>query len=269
VSPNRPTFGRFDAADDFKAAPGCAIQCITAGYAYARGVNAELRVWTDTPAMIWIIVYDEDGYNRQFVSDYGETYFNALFDDLEPGKTYYAMAVAEDAQGYASHGYGEFTTLNRNVKITITHADLFDAPYGNDDFSFRLWADGGWVDSIDGGPLHAEDGTIWTGINIVELDEVDQYLDLAFELDQSDDQDPPCEVTSDPEEPSAGTEGCDTWATAYLEDNDLDDRPADATSWTQHSFSRTLVLPGGGALPGGYGSPLDFSVDVAIEVTYD
>jgi len=51
--------------DDFKGDPGCSIQCITSGIAYARGVGANLVVKTDTPAKIWIIVWNDDGYHKQ------------------------------------------------------------------------------------------------------------------------------------------------------------------------------------------------------------
>jgi hypothetical protein len=267
---NAPQAGRHGAADDFKGGPGCSINCITSGIAYARGVDAELVVHTDTPAMIWIIVWNDDGYHRQFISDHGQTSFSGFFDDLEADTFYYAMAVAEDGEGYSSHGYGDFTTLSRNVQVSFTSATIHDSPFGDDDFWMRLWVNGEWANDGSGG-YDPEGSTLPLGIQIHSFDDVGQSLDLSVQLSQSDDDADLCEATGPLDGPYIGGLGCTEYAYATLYDdvNDLDDRPVGASSWTEHSLSRTLVLPGGNALPGGYGHPLNFSVDVTLNVTYD
>jgi hypothetical protein len=100
-----------DAPDDLKAGPGCSIQCITSGVAYAHGSDAELVVTTDTPARIWIMVWNDDEHyivNSEVLVQS----FSHLFDDLTPGTTYSAMATAVDAAGYVSDAVGSFTTLS-------------------------------------------------------------------------------------------------------------------------------------------------------------
>jgi hypothetical protein len=100
--------------EGFKAGPGCSVQCIVTGIAYARGVGAELVVATDTPARLWIIVWSDDGYHAlRYAGDQLRTTFSSTFDDLEPGTSYQALAVAEDAAGFASQRYGTFDTLRR------------------------------------------------------------------------------------------------------------------------------------------------------------
>jgi hypothetical protein len=102
------TNGAHTSIDDLKGGPGCSIQCITSGVAYAHGVDAELVVTTDTPAHIWIMVWNDD---EHYIvdSDVLVQSFSHLFDDLTPGTTYSAMATAVDAAGYVSDAVGSFT----------------------------------------------------------------------------------------------------------------------------------------------------------------
>lgn len=253
--------------DDLKGGPGCSIQCITSGVAYARGVGAELVVHTDTSARIWIIVWNDDGYHE--IADSGglTQSFSLLLDDLDPGSTYSAMASAEDGAGYASNADGSFTTLERNVEITFGPANVYEAPFTSDDFGVNFWANGAWIDE-DIGTVEIDGTTLDHGLPPVELHDVDRHLDLAMRVSQSDDAPDICEAVPIEPEPTSGQVECTTWASALLEDGDLDDRPESATSWTQHTLQRTLVLPGGNALPGGYGSPLQFNVPVTLHVTY-
>lgn len=64
---------------------GCAVQCITCGKAYARGVNARLEVTTDTPAQIALSISGPSGIIGPFFSEVGQTSFSQLFTGLEPG----------------------------------------------------------------------------------------------------------------------------------------------------------------------------------------
>ena len=256
------------AADDFKAGAGCSIQCITSGVAYARGVGANLVVRTDTPATIWIIVWNDDGYHKMVNSAARQTQFAHHFDDLEPGTTYQAMAAAEDVQGFTSHGYGHFTTLTRTVQVSFTHAVIHEKPY-NSSFNMKTWLQGEVVAENFG---NAADGdTVPLGIHFLGLDEAERYVTMQVLLLQSDPNADLCEAVGEIEEPSIGSADCTLWAYAEFDggDIDVDDRTADATSWTHHTIQTNLILPGGNALPGGYGQPLNFHVPVSIEVTYE
>src|SRR5688572_6024588 len=102
TTPNT-SHGGISPADDFKAGPGCSIQCITSGVGYARGPKAKLVVKTDTEARIWIHVSGPDGYYRVENSGADEVMeFGVVFDDLEAGTTYEAWAVAKDKENYES-----------------------------------------------------------------------------------------------------------------------------------------------------------------------
>ncbi|MBX3313020.1 MAG: hypothetical protein KF906_01770 [Actinobacteria bacterium] len=98
---------------------GCSLSCITSGLAYPAARNAALRVETNTPAKIWISVWrGSDVWVRSTVGS-DETTFTANFDDLQPNTTYQAMAVAQDANGFADHRYGSFTTRDEKLKLTL------------------------------------------------------------------------------------------------------------------------------------------------------
>lgn len=264
--------GGIGGADDFKGGPGCSIQCITSGVAYARGIGAELVVKTDTAARIWIYVWTDDGYHR--VVDSGEPVqsFAELFDDLEQATSYYAMAAAEDAAGYTSYRWGTFQTLERNVEITLSPAQIhvapFDEPpYNSDEFGVYVWLEGDWLPGSDGPSEMDGDGTLDLEVDPIVIDGAGRYVDLAVELAQFDPVDDVCEYHGLPfSDPSSGEWGCDVWTFATFDggDGDLDDRPASATSWTEHTLQRTLVVPGGHD-----DVPLDFTVPVTLHVTYD
>jgi hypothetical protein len=255
------------AMDDYKGGPGCVIQCIKSGRAYARGVNAELVVHTDTEARIWISVWHEDGYNQLFSTgwDY-EMSFSGLFEDLEPNTNYQAMATAQDAQGYTSVATGSFTTLTRNVELSFTRAIVHEAPYGNGPFGWATWANGGYLESPRANGIEAVNSEVLLGIQTLTFEDVQtRYLDFAILLWQSDPGPDLCGAWVLPyglsESSSSGA--CVAWAPAYLAPplNDLDARPADATSWTEHDLEWNLTMPGSG--------DLRFTVPVNLHVWYD
>ena len=254
--------------DDFKGGPGCSIQCITSGIAYARGVGANLVVKTDTPAKIWIIAWNDDGYHKQVNSEEGEIEFAHHFDDLEPDTFYYAMAAAEDSEGYTSHGYGDFTTLTRNVRVSFSQAVIHEKPFSGP-FAMTAWLQGEEIADNDN---NVQEGDIVpVGIQIHDLEDAERFLTLEVFLLLFDSSEDLCESFGDVDEPGIGQHDCYAWAYAEFQSGelDLDDRPADAGSWTQYNFEQILVLPGGNALPGGFGQPFAFSVPVSVEVTFD
>ncbi|HEV7723211.1 MAG TPA: hypothetical protein VGO60_18105 [Iamia sp.] len=268
VAPIRST-ARHGAATSFKAGEGCSIQCITGGVAYGRGPDARLVVTTDSPATIRIVV-SRSGYYQQIVSDPGTTSFSADLDDLEADTHYDAFVSAVDGAGHMANRSGSFTTLQRNVHLVFNEADIDEAPYGDDPFYAQFWFEGEASASVplgdaDGGELHL-------GAQAFHEDDTDRYLSAAVELTQSDESVDLCEAESDPDEPEAGHGSCDYSATAWLADGafDLDHRPSGAAV-NDYWIGGTMVLPNGvddPALPGGFGSPLSFSVQVGIRVTF-
>ena len=261
----------YNAVNDYKAGTGCSVQCISSGLAYARGVGAKLVVKTDTPAQIWIIVWDNDGYYT--IVDSGNTdviQFGHVFDDLEPGHTYQAMAIAKDAEGYTSYADGSFMTLNRYVEISMSGANILAQAFSPDTFSKSVWANGEWLGQYNVEDLDILDSALNWGDNQILLSHVGRYLELAVQLNEwDDDPDGVCEGVAGLDMPSLGPVSCGYRAYAELQDgdNDLDHRPAGATSWTEHTLHRTLTLPAGG-LPPSYGATLDFTVDVTLHVIY-
>ncbi len=256
-----------DGPGSYLGGEGCLIQCITSGLAYARGVDAELFVTTHVPASVILMVLGDD-YAR-VIGSAGTGYsFSAMFDDLEAGTTYEVLAIAQDGQGYVSQAYGTFTTYTRHVAVTSLQASIISSPYGNDLMSWDLWAEGAWLT----GGVHEPIGDhLIMGLSEFDLGTVDQHLDLAVQIQHFEDSGSCGSQVDEDSPPSAGEDACHTWATAYLGAGlaDLDDRPPSATSWTEHTLDRTLTLPDdGGALPPGYGAPLDFTVPVTLHVTY-
>lgn len=256
----------FGGPGDYKAGPGCSIQCITSGVAYARGPNAKLVVKTDTEARIWIHVQGPNGYYR--VQDSGATEvmeFGALFDDLHAGTTYQAWAVAKDKQNYEATRSGSFTTLVRNVEIAFTHADLIDRAYNSSEFKKQVWMNGGWDDDHTAHGLIAENNDVLLGINFIKYTDVDRYMDFAIQLTEYTST---CNNLGYPDQTYHGPGSCSFLSFAKLLEgqNDLDARPADATSWTEWTLQRTLERPSG--LWPLYDDELRFTVPVSIKVTY-
>jgi hypothetical protein len=266
VAPVRST-ARHGAAGSFKANPSCATQCITSGVAYGRGPDARLVVTTDTPATIRIIV-SRDGYYRMISSNAGATSLSADFNDLEADTHYDGFVSAVDGNGNIANRSGSFRTLERNVHVVFNEADIHEAPYGDDYYSGQTWFEGeggepAFLGDADGGVLHL-------GAQALHDDDTDRYLWVGYELTQSDESVDLCEAEADPDEPEVGYGNCSYSTTAFLAEGelDLDDRPDWATDVNDYWISGTMILPGGNALPGGYGSPLNFSIQAAVRVTF-
>lgn len=255
-------------ATDLNAGLGCSVQCITSGVAYARGVGAELVVKTVTPARIWILVWNDDGYVSLVDSGSKTREFGHHFDDLEAGTQYYALASAEDALGVAQAD-GTFETLSRHVEIHMDAAVLSEHAFDNSTFTKDVWVEGGWLEGHSAYSLLDYRGVLGWEADEIFMADVDQHLDLAVQLEEHDEDPDLCQGTVLPAAPSFGGVLCNYWAFASLDDGDadLDARPSDATSWTEHTLERTLRLPSG-ALPPGYGTPLDFIVEVLLHVVY-
>jgi len=264
------------AMDDYKAGPGCMVQCITHGVAYARGVNSELRVWTDAPAQIHIWVGSEDGtYTKFFTSEPGKKYMSAFFDDLDPHTTYLAMATATDGEGYMSQASGDFTTLTRNVTLSFNSGHLESAPHGNNPMGWVAWGNSkpeintpwSWPAAANNGyltgltDLAIDDGDqMLFGFQSFELEDVDRFLGFSVLVVQF--KNAPCAWALPEQAYAWGSDTCATWASAdFGPEADLDARPQDATSWTEHTHQLIAEVPG--ALD------LRFEVPVTMHVTYN
>src|SRR5690606_3571020 len=127
----------------YSAGPGCATSCITSGVATPEGPGARLTVTTNVKAKIWIVVWNDQ---KSFTVDSTSrvTSFSHVFDDLMPGTTYGAMAVAEDVNGYTDHRYGEFETLTRMMKVSFDRGQLLAVPDGTntDLMEVDVWLNG-------------------------------------------------------------------------------------------------------------------------------
>jgi hypothetical protein len=265
VAPTRARAGH-GGATSLKGGPGCSIQCITTGVAYGRGPDARLVVTTDSPATITIVV-SRAGYYRQIVSAAGRTSVSADFDDLEADTHYDAFVSAVDGDGFIANRSGSFTTLERNAHVVFNEAHITEAPYGDEPYGAQVWFEGEPVSTFNAGD--ADDGVLHLGAQSHGADDTDRYLDLAVELTQYEDTDDVCETTFDTDVPATGWGDCEYAATVWFPGAvlDLDDRPAGAAV-NDYWIGETLVLPGGEALPVGYGYPLTFTVLAAVHVTW-
>jgi hypothetical protein len=178
------------------------------------------------------------------------------------------MAAAEDGQGYTSHGYGEFTTLSRNVQVSFSQAVIHEKPFSGP-IDMKAWLQGEVI--ADNANNVLEGDTLPIGIQLADLDDAERFITLEVFLLLFHSGQDLCEAFGEVDEPAIGQHDCYAWAYAEFQGGelDVDDRPNGATSWTQHTIETNLVLPGGNALPGGYGQPFDFHVPVSIQVTYE
>lgn len=259
VTPNRGS--QIDVVDgDMKAGPGCSIQCITSGVAYPRGVNAEVVLHTDTPATVILIVWNDDGYHHYTNSTpHQVTEFSASLGDLDPGTTYRVLASATDAAGYESQAYGEFTTLRRNVSVSYSYVEV-PSPTALTHLDTHIRLDGVWITSQFGDEVDGAVGHL--GFHNEQVMDAPRQLDLTFQVARPS-QGSACEPAAWYFPRVDGGHGevaaaCRVFATSQQTAIDLDDRPADATSWIQH----TLELERSSDLG------LAFSIPVVVVVNY-
>lgn len=268
VAPSRSASGRHGAADHIKAAPGCAIQCITSGVAYGRGPDVRLVVTTDSPATIQILV-SRAGYVRHIVSDPGSTELSVDLTDLEADTTYDAFVSASDGAGHLANRSGSFRTLQRNAVVVFNEAHISAAPFGDDPYTAQVWFEGQGLD-----PFHAGDadgGVLPVGVQVLHATDTDRYLGAGLELSQSDLDVDICEATEDPPEPEYGPRECAYANTAWLAGGelDLDARPS-GQPLNNYWIAGTMALADvdDPALPGGFGEPLAFTVPLGVHVTW-
>ena len=246
-----------DGQDTLHSNYGCALQCIMSGKAFARNEGALVEVKTYTPATITIYLSGPSGGIGPYYSEDGQTSFSQHFTQLEAGTTYSVMAQARDEYGIAI-AQGEFTTLSRFLEISFPNEAEIYFNDGWDDawWSKAVWLNDGWA------PGSLEEQMYTTGSNpwllgpfshVVSTQvPVDRNLILIFQLEQfgSCGQDF-CQWVPDITEwdyPRLGDvkDSGKLFSYAWLnggESFDLDKRPADATSWLEHTFSVVLEPP--------------------------
>lgn len=149
-----PAPSAFDPGFGYTAGQGgCSVSCITSGVAYPAARDAALRVETNTPAKIWITVWRGSDTWVQSTVGSAETTFTAGFDDLLPNTTYQAMAVAQDAQGFADHRYGSFTTRGEKLELRLDTGVIHELPDDDvrvpEDLTVGVWVNGQGVGGID------------------------------------------------------------------------------------------------------------------------
>jgi len=259
-------------ADGFKGGPGCAIQCIKTGVAYAKGPGATLVVETDTPAQIVLNVVGP-GFAGAAASGPGATKFVKDFLELEANSTYTVNAFATDTAGYTSKASGTFTTLRRFTTADFGAFQIAETASCCDNFDFHFKVGDGWLTHLTdlNYGLPVLPGAL-PGARAATVEDAPQWLYLAVQVVQATHEDPACdgEGSNFPlDAPLSGTSGgkCGvTWNTAF-NTIDLDLRPPGATSWFEHE--RTVWLPAFETLPNEtLYSPLRFTAPVFVKVWY-
>lgn len=243
---------------DIKAGPGCFVQCITGGVAYARGVGVKLVVTTDTPADIWLNVY-RPGFADPRLSPNPVTTFSTLHLDLEPGTDYEVLVAATDSEGHTSYATGSFTTLRRSAVVTFGDVELVSSASSASVLAYTR-VDGSWT--AHGAPIPHDGATVGLNFPPVALTDTGRKLDVLVQLAQSG-AGGGGKVCEAPELPidsgGGGTISCYYYNSTSGLAIDLDHRPPGTTSWTGHTLELLL-----GSSP----TPIEFWVPVTIQVTY-
>lgn len=268
--PAAPVAGDWGGPGSYSAGPGCMVRCITSGLAYPRGFGAELVVVTDTPAVVWLVVTadtNDDGHVGVGDDVFTATSttptqdFRATFDDLDPGRTYWVTAVAEDQDGHTDHRYGDFTTLaERVVTIELGDTHITGGPIDIQGTWLLLGVDDHLsFDPTPGQPLV----DAWSGTA--------DTLDLRLLVQRIRG----CFVPGAYYEVSGlqgeSNDGCLVWNTALGDDIPLDTAPAGATRWTSATSATTVqTTMGGTSLPGDFGGSawFDATTPVTLQIAY-
>jgi hypothetical protein len=265
-APNGGTAGH-SASDDLKAGAGCAVQCITRGVAYARGVGAKLVVRTDTPAAIWMVVHGP-GSTQVLESDGLTTAFDAVLDDLDGGTTYAVTVAATDAEGQTAHAHGEFDTLRRFARVRFAAIQVTEHPYPGP-LRAHYWVDGDWrhgmmqeVEPRTGRPPAAIVPAPTQGVVIVDAAEtvsaMTQVVDRGGTMKGFDS----CGDATAPADPSwDGVHECAAWSNAWKPSIPITGHPH-LELQEEHTFPPIAMF---GHTPGG----VTFSTSVTVAVWYD
>jgi len=259
--------GGMQGAANFKGGPGCAIQCITSGVAYAKGPGARLVVKTDTPARIILNVIGPM-YSGVGDSGPGATTFTKDFLDLEANTTYQVNVTAQDSQGHISAASGKFTTLRRFATVDFGAFPIDEKASCCNDFSFYFNVDWEWrFEELNHGAPALP--AALPGARAVTVLDAPQWLFVAVQVTQNTSSGGVCEGTSLPKDlphASGWGETCWTWNTAF-NTVDLDLRPPGSTSWFEHE--RLVSLPAFVTFPNEIAySPLRFTAPVHLKVWY-
>jgi hypothetical protein len=255
------------ASDDLKAGAGCAVQCITRGVAYARGVGAKLVVRTDTPAAIWMVVHGP-GSTQVLESDGLTTAFDAVLDGLAGGTTYGVTVAATDAAGRTAHAHGEFDTLRRFARVHFDAIQVTEHPYPGP-LRAHYWVDGSWrhglmqeVEPRTGRPPAAIVPAPAQGVVIVDAAETVSAMAQVVDRGGKKKGFDSCGDATAPADPSwDGVEECAAWSNAWQPSIPITDHPHLGLQ-EEHTFPPVAMF---GHTPGG----VKFSTNATVSVWYD
>lgn len=263
VVPNLGVGGGFNGSTDLKTGVGCQLSCITSGTAVAVGVGAELTVTTDTPAKLWIIVWNDGYHHLAFAGHQLRTSFSIHLDDLAPGTTYQAMAIAQDASGAQDERYGGFTTLRRHARVQFGGVNVASGSFER--FRYMFGVDGQWQDHLEVNawpyPYYHPLG----GSTIVEVPDAPAALDVRVQASArpATSKKDVCEAVILPStKDRKGQNTCVHWGTAPGDGAaiTLDGSPTDDGRPVARSFALTLSAQGQAGL--------DLEAIVLIDVWY-
>jgi hypothetical protein len=262
-----PRTAGHSASDELKAGAGCAVQCITRGVAYARGVGAKLVVRTDTPAAIWMVVHGP-GSTQVLESDGLTTAFDALLDDLEGGTTYAVTVAATDAEGRTAHAHGEFDTLRRFARVHFDAIQVTEHPYPGP-LRAHYWVDGDWrhglmqeVEPRTGRPPAAIVPAPAQGVVIVDAAETVSAMAQVVDRGGTKKGFDSCGDATAPADPAwDGLEECAAWSNAWQPSIPITDHPHLGLR-EEHTFPPVAMF---GHTPGG----VKFSTSATVSVWYD
>jgi hypothetical protein len=266
VGPSGGTAGH-SASDELKAGSGCAVQCITRGVAYARGVGAKLVVRTDTPAAIWMVVHGP-GSTQVLESDGLTRAFDAVLDDLEGGTTYAVTVAATDAEGRTAHAHGEFDTLRRFARVHFDAIQVTEHPYPGP-LRAHYWVDGDWrhglmqeVEPRTGRPPAAIVPAPAQGVVIVDAAEAVSAMAQVVDRGGTKKGFDSCGDATAPADPAwDGVEECAAWSNAWQPSIPITGHP-NLELQEEHTFPPVAMF---GHTPGG----VKFSTNVSVAVWYD
>lgn len=282
--------------DDLKGGPGCSIQCIMSGRAYAYLTGARLVVETDTQADIELTVTIPGNDELSWYAS-GNTgadlEFSHVFDGLMGGITYEATVVATDGEGYSSTASGTFKTLVRNVEITYGTIEsdgdfqvCVDPATASPIYEKWLWINNGWVNSqYEYGlhPLAAVPGDfshlvpygascpskLFFSTHFHSINNAPKMLDMKVQLREYNLEGDDCENDYNPTEPTTESIPGTCRYKNYAQPNwngdpiNLDERPSGATSFVEHTIETHVSSPTPSAFP------LSFQVGVVLHVFYN
>lgn len=184
VDPELGEGGDAAVGGSYAADAGCSVQCIRRATATLGGTDVEIRVRTNTPARIWVVldspaVKDSTGLTTDWTTS---------FDGLQPDTTYNVTLAAQDEYGHTAYRYAQLRTLARNVRITFTSIDVIDDAdkyaVNKGEIEFFFSVDGAWQPDAHVGTQKIKSGTsirLGDAGKAVVVDDAPQVIELRVQ----------------------------------------------------------------------------------------